>query len=301
MGCSRRPGPAWGDGSWPAARTPGSLGFKDQADPELCTLLGDSPGILGHRDSADPTMPGFGALGWHVHLRLGDGAALSMPVGAAQFNMKRAPWMKFAQEQARLHKGAVEGVIEKTSNYHQDLGTGQKTLKGKDHAWCAAFVNWCLKEAGYDVENDDFADRKYAMGRANAFNKVQEKKAKKGEKATLVANPLFVRLDGPVFGAIGMIANREGRGHHVGLVYSRPDDNTIVLLGGNQADTIKFSEYHLKGSGKKADHLEFFVPAIYEATARADSEPLKSDSADTLNEAFGIVSKKKSKGRESTR
>jgi hypothetical protein len=43
------------------------------------------------------------------------------------------------------------------------------------------------------------------------------------------------------------------------------------------------------------------VPAIYEATARADSEPLKSDSADTLNEAFGIVSKKKSKGRESTR
>jgi hypothetical protein len=300
MGGSRKPGPAYGDGSWPAARTPGSLGINDQSDPEVCTLLGDSPGTLGRNDGADPTLPGMGALGWHMTLRLKDGGTLAMPLGQTKPNMMRAPWMKHAEAEARLHKGAKEDVIEKTSNYHQELGTGQKRLAGKKNAWCAAFVNWCLKQAGYDVDNDDFADRKFAMGRANAFNKVQEKKVKKGEKATLVSNPLYVKIDAPVFGAIAMVANKRGHGHHVGFVYSKPGDNTVVLLGGNQADTIKFTEYDIKGARKKADHLEFFVPVSYAEAAKADREPLGAESADALNARFGIATKK-SKGPESTR
>ncbi len=47
---------------WPAARTPGPLGWNDQADPGLCSMLGDSPGPLGLVDWADPSLPGLS--GW---------------------------------------------------------------------------------------------------------------------------------------------------------------------------------------------------------------------------------------------
>jgi hypothetical protein len=33
------------------------LGFLDQADPMICTLMGDSPGSLGYNDWADPAVP----------------------------------------------------------------------------------------------------------------------------------------------------------------------------------------------------------------------------------------------------
>ena len=40
-----------------AARTPGILGLNDQADPFLCTRMGDSPGVLGLNDLADFNLP----------------------------------------------------------------------------------------------------------------------------------------------------------------------------------------------------------------------------------------------------
>jgi hypothetical protein len=88
-----------------------------------------------------------------------------------------------------------------------------------------------------------------------------------------------------------------------------------VLLGGNQADTIKFSTHHIEAvaartetvNGKKLtiaakpDHLMFFVPADYAATAQTDAEVLGDKAADALNVEFGVTAAKPGPGRESTR
>lgn len=39
------------------ARTPGPLGYNDQGDPNVTTLLGDTPGPIGRLDAGDPTLP----------------------------------------------------------------------------------------------------------------------------------------------------------------------------------------------------------------------------------------------------
>jgi len=60
------------------ARTPGPLGWMDQGDPMLTTLLGDTPGSLGVRDWADPTL-NTGAISG---LACVDGQPLALAVGS---------------------------------------------------------------------------------------------------------------------------------------------------------------------------------------------------------------------------
>lgn len=57
MAHSTLPGPLDASGPWQAARTPGPLGINDQADPDICTRLGDTPGSLGLFDLADQSLP----------------------------------------------------------------------------------------------------------------------------------------------------------------------------------------------------------------------------------------------------
>jgi hypothetical protein len=319
MAGSRIPGCPGSDLMWIAPRTPGPLGFNDHADPNVCTLLGDTPGPLGFGDHADPTLPRWSVRGLELAqvVRLDDGTPLALPAQPAAVPGGWAPWMAIAEAQARKFKGAKEGEIEKTLNFQTAVHTGQKTMVGSQHAWCAAFVNWCLSEAGIAIDNETFADHIAAKGRANGFYMVTRDRAKKGEPPPpQVRNPLYVDLPAPVFGAIAMLTNPGGHGHHVGFVYSKPSANEVVLLGGNQSDTIKFSTFNIAAvaartetvQGKKVtirghpDHLMFFVPASYAAGARANQTPLGTDSAETLNERFGITQPKARPGvRESTR
>jgi uncharacterized protein (TIGR02594 family) len=295
------------DGFWAAPRTPGPLGFNDQADPNMCTLLGNTPGVLGLLDGADPTLSLFtGNPGTATLVRLADGTALALPAGQAAATETRAPWMAIALAQAMEHKGTKEADIQKKVNYHTALGTGRASLEGTDNAWCAAFVNWCLKEAGYDVDNDGFSDRRADMGRAHGFYKVTKDKVKKGEKAApKIRNPLFAKLDTPVYGAVAVVTKAGGHGHHAGFVASSPEAGRVVILGGNQSDSINYATYYIEATaaktvtenGKKrtipgqADHLMFFVPASYEAQALADTQ-LPTDTAKALNEAAGITAAK---------
>ncbi len=320
MATSRRPGCLNPDLIWAAARTQGPLGLNDQADPGLCTLLGDTPGPLGLNDHADPTLRRWaeaGNFGTASFVRLDDGTALAMPMQPQGTPPAGAPWMAFAEAQARKFKGAKEAEIQQTLNFQTAVHTGQNSMVGSAHAWCAAFVNWSLSQAGIDIDNETFADHVAAKGRANSFHRVTRDKLRKGERSVpQVRNPLFTEVPAPVFGAIAMVANRGGHGHHVGFVYSKPSDNEVVLLGGNQSDTIKFSSFNItavaarteKVGGKtvtipgRPDHLMFFVPASYEAMASAFEPPLGTDSADALNVAFGITPAQAKPGvRESTR
>lgn len=204
-----------------------------------------------------------------------------------------APWMKYAVAEAKRHKGANEKEIEKTVNYATDVHTGQKTLVGDDHPWCAAFVNWCLMKAGYPIDNEDFYDHIAAKGRAHGFYEVKGKKLNKKDKnATTVRNPLYVQIDTPVYGAIAMLANSGEHGHHVGFIYSKEDETKMVLLGGNQGNQINFSPFLTKG---KKDKLMYFLPSAYQIKSNT-SEAIPQKSSAALNKELGITTDQKRAG-----
>ncbi|MEP6503700.1 MAG: hypothetical protein ABJD97_10235 [Betaproteobacteria bacterium] len=161
-------------------------------------------------------------------------------------------------------------------------------MVGNNHPWCAAFVNWCLQEAGVDIENPTFADHVASKGRAHGFFEVKGQRVGKGEGGIpVVRNPRFELLEQPVFGAIAMVTSSSGHGHHVGFVYSRPSTNFVVLLGGNQDNRISFAKYNVATGRGMTNHLMFFYPGG-EQWASVSSSPLGDQSVDALNRAFGI-------------
>jgi hypothetical protein len=274
------------------ARTPGCLGLNDQGDPRVCTRLGDTPGCTGRGDGADASLAWWNpAETTQGAVRASDGTPMALPVAAPPLvPVDPVPWMKIAEDEARKFKGQDEAIIQKTTNYAKEVITGQTTLVGNDHPWCAAFVNWCLMKANVPYENPDFIDHTAAKGRANGFFEVKGPKvAKGGDKGQpMVRNPLFVQLDAPAYGAIAMVANASGHGHHVGFVYSEPSTNDVVLLGGNQGSTINFSKDNIVAGKGQKNHLLFFFPAGDKWSSKA-APALGSDSAEALNKKFGIV------------
>jgi len=279
------------------ARTPGCLGLNDQGDPRLCTRLGDTPNCTGVRDGADYSLPWWKPEQGPTQgpTRASDGTPMAMPVAAPPLApVDPVPWVKIAEDEARKFKGQDEAIIQKTTNYAKEVGTGQATLVGNEHPWCAAFVNWCLMKAGVAIDNPGYVDHVAAKGRAHGFYEVKGPKVEKGIKDAkghpMVRNPLFVQLDEPVFGAIAMVTNKSGHGHHVGFVYSKPRDNYVVLLGGNQGDTICFAEDNIAAGKGQKNHLLFFFPAGDGRSAKA-APALGSESAEALNKKSGIGKK----------
>jgi uncharacterized protein (TIGR02594 family) len=97
------------------------------------------------------------------------------------------------------------------------VGTGHMMNTVEDTPWCAAFVNWCLKEAGITPRGPD--------ARAKSWR----------EWGTYAAgNPA---------GAICVIEREpfgdSGSGFHIGfLVQGRAEDGYVALLGGNQDNKV---------------------------------------------------------------
>lgn len=230
------------------------------------------------------------------------------PLALLPTENKRAPWMAYAVAEAKQFKGMDEKEIEKSRNYATEVKTGQQTIIGNNHPWCAAFVNWCLMQAGYPIENPDFYDKVAAKGRAHGFYEVKGKKENKTDKdAAMVRNPLYVEIDKPIFGAIAMVTNAGGHGHHVGFVYAKSKNGfDAILLGGNQKNQINFSPFSIDrrsfkrtklDNGKKVEvtkwteSLKFFVPTSYLKQAGLDEKlsDLGTAEASDLNKQFGIV------------
>ncbi|MEJ8851753.1 LysM peptidoglycan-binding domain-containing protein [Variovorax rhizosphaerae] len=218
---------------------------------------------------------------------------------------KRAPWMPIALEELRTYASVPESELEKVRNYHTKIGDGIKGMVGTNNAWCAAFANWVLKEAGYPIENIGFLDRRVAIARAHGFYELHGPKSDSKDKvASLVRNPLYAEIDSPIFGAISIVF-KGSHGHHVGFAYARSGER-LILLGGNQAGAyITFSPFNMKAtpSRKKKNsagaevfvkgnpsHLRYFVPTSYYEQAKKElSDPkLEEMSSDILNKTFGV-------------
>ena len=183
------------------------------------------------------------------------------PLALVAPDQKLAPWMLVAVAEARKWGGKTEGDITKTSNYHKLNGTTfLPSLVGTNNAWCASFVNYCLRTAAtpYKTWKNSFRARAVALD----------------------AN--FVEIDKPVFGAVMLVGT-----HHVALVYAK-NGSGVISLGGNQSDQINFSPF--------SKSLRFFVPLAYHRFAQqeiARGAVLPTHTADELNAAFGIKMKKK--------
>ena len=187
------------------------------------------------------------------------------PIAIIPFSQTRAPWIEHAYTQASKWAGKKEAVISQTVNFHSELGYGRQftSLAGSSNAWCASFVNWCLRSAGYPISSPHpYRARSFAADTIN-FSQIAE----------------------PVYGAIGLVGTS-----HVGFVYSIERERP-VLLGGNQSDQINFVRFN-------PATLRYYVPTSYLPFAQKELKESKLDelAAADLNTALGIVVAKKTGG-----
>ncbi|HEX7866853.1 MAG TPA: LysM peptidoglycan-binding domain-containing protein [Variovorax sp.] len=218
----------------------------------------------------------------------------------------RTPWMPIAVAEAKLRQGELELTLQNKINYHVEVDDGLNALYGNSNAWCAAFVNWCLMQAKYPIENPGYPNRKVAKARAHGFYEVDGPREKSEKTPPKVRNPLFVELEGPIYGAIAMVTSKQGHGRHVGFVYAKSGDEDLILLGGNQRSRIRFSTFarelrtpvkvrnkngktEIKKSGSSS-YLKYFVPISYYEQAKKDlADPgLSEASVVSLNLILGI-------------
>jgi uncharacterized protein (TIGR02594 family) len=138
-----------------------------------------------------------------------------------------APWLDIA----RGELGQKEKKGEKVNNDRIIEYHGSTRLKAKtdETPWCSAFVNWVMEKAGYKGTDSAKALSWQTYG---------------------------TKTDGPVVGAIAVIDHGGGKGH-VGFVVGK-DGDKVVLLGGNQKDSVRYSTY-------PADKIsEYRLPPGYE-------------------------------------
>lgn len=198
----------------------------------------------------------------------------------------RAPWMAYAIAEAKKQAGRTEdGKMIKTdaktgvkakvdnpagaisTNYHAEIKSGLKSLEGSNNAWCAAFVTWCLQQAGYPTDKGLIATRASRFAFLN-------------EKSAAGSNPLFHLIDEPVYGAIMLMKSKS---HHVAFVYGR-DGDEVIYLGGNQGDSISFLKFNPRIYKK---HW-FLVPTAYQEFAKKEKTgDLKEYKTINLNREFG--------------
>lgn len=90
--------------------------------------------------------------------------------------------------------------------------------------WCAAFVNWCLREAGFQGTNSARARSFLAWGESVAINDI-----KPGDIV------VFSRGNNPILG-------------HVAFFHSWKNKRTgiMTVCGGNQSNSVSLSRYSLE-------------------------------------------------------
>jgi uncharacterized protein (TIGR02594 family) len=85
-------------------------------------------------------------------------------------------------------------------------------------AWCAAFVNWCLREAGVPH-----------LGYSTAISWLE----------------FGTPLPAPVYGCITIVPPSTDTGSSTGHVafYEKTEGKSVILIGGNQSDQVKRSPF----------------------------------------------------------
>ena len=127
------------------------------------------------------------------------------------------PWLWLAIQELGVSEAPGDLDNPRIIEYHKATSYG---AKDDEVAWCSAFVNWCMKQAGYQ-----------RTGSAAA-------------RSWLNYGDL---LPEPEPGCIAVLwrGNPASWQGHVGfyLLESSADHNSIYLLGGNQNDAVSVTTY----------------------------------------------------------
>ena len=173
---------------------------------------------------------------------------------------ENAPWMKIAFREGRQWYGKKEGVIGKTDNYFKllkgsSVSRAYNTMEGTTSAWCAAFANYCLQEAGYKKVT---ASDGYEIVRAKGFSRDTRN---------------FKKIHMPAYGALAL------SGNHICFVAGLVNKTHFYRLGGNQNDKITI------GIRSIASH-KFFLPFdYYNENRNVTSQNLTFHSAPIISES----------------
>ena len=150
----------------------------------------------------------------------------------SQYNPYDPEWLNIA----KLEIGVKEVRGSKSNptilNYFKSVGSGW--IKKDSMAWCGAFVGWALTEAGVDVPRP-------VMGGFRAVSaKTWQKFGYEMDSSEVVPGAIVILRD------TNDTSEDTDSGYHVAF-YLRTevkDGNTsIVLLGGNQSDSVKVKSY----------------------------------------------------------
>ena len=92
------------------------------------------------------------------------------------------------------------------------------SLKATDDsvAWCSAFINWCMAKSSIKGTNSAAARSWLDWGTV---------------------------LDAPVEGCVVVLKRGAPPSGHVGLFVKYYDNDTVIILAGNQSDSVKYSHY----------------------------------------------------------
>jgi len=131
------------------------------------------------------------------------------------------------------------GVESKTGGVKYD---GNPTLAGDTNVWCASFVNYCLREAGYSPAPTEFMSSHCCHNNPDKFVKISE----------------------PINGAIRYY--RRTSGGHVCFMYGTWKGKMLVL-GGNKHNSILIEHPEPTTKG-----VEYFVPIAYLKFERKELE-----------------------------
>jgi uncharacterized protein (TIGR02594 family) len=131
----------------------------------------------------------------------------------------RAPWMQVAEKefQANIRRGGGGISDRHIAEYFSATNLHETAAQLAKEAYCAAFVNWCLTQAGFKGNNSAGA-------------------------ATLASWGKPTRDKKPAFGAVAVVRFPEG-GNHVTFVSGRAAGKSprIATLGGNQGKSHNVS------------------------------------------------------------
>ena len=166
------------------------------------------------------------------------------PIALLPHDQREAPWMAVAFEEGetRWKWGRVkegDGGI----NYHKRTGVNMLSMVGNSNPWCASFINYCLKEAGYSISGS---------ASSQSFSK----------------NKNFIKISQPIYGAIVVLRKRKSWTGHVAFIYCKFKDGEYGVLGGNQSNSVTvnplrkiyFQQLNYKLVG-------YYVPASYYSSA----------------------------------
>lgn len=127
--------------------------------------------------------------------------------------LSELPWIKYARAQIGVRE--IKGPKHNSIIVQMWKMIKRGGIKDDETPWCAAFVGACLEAVGVTSSRFESASSYLEWGVKCPF----------------------------IYGAIAVIKRTGGSGYHVGFVVGVSARGNVLILGGNQGDTVSIAEF----------------------------------------------------------